>query len=225
MTLRPRLFLPALCALLVLGYWPGLVMAQGNCTIGNLNNPAGPPAGDIFLGHETYAYHVFPPDQCTCTEGGFIPLTVSQLLYFDSSQVPATFQVEALLLAADYNAATDCFLPGPIICSGTPMQVSVDVPGNLLVTAPVDSCPVQPFNEHYFLALKYTGDAPGFLVIDDQPQACTEYVERGNGWEDMFTFPGKTGGGKSIIFGDIVCGTLSVDTEQGTWGAIKSLYR
>ncbi len=225
MTLRPRLCLPALCVILALGFGSGPAMAQSDCTIGNLNNPAGPPAEDIFQGHETYAYHVYPPDQCGCTEGGFTPLAVSQLLYFDNTQVPATFQVEAMLLAADYEAATDCFLPGPVICNGPSLQITVTDQGQIRITAPVDGCPLQVFNEHYFLALKYTGDAPGFLVIDDQPQACTEYVERGSGWEDMFTFPAKTGGGKSIIFGDIVCGTLSVDAEQGAWGAIKSLYR
>jgi len=41
----------------------------------------------------------------------------------------------------------------------------------------------------------------------------------------MFTFPAKTGGGKSIVFGDIVCGALSVADEPQAWGKIKSLYR
>ncbi len=227
MTPRQKLYFAALFSLVVLiaGLGNSSALAQNTFTIGNLNDPVGPPAADIFLGHETYAYHVFPPEQCSCSEDGFTPLTVSQLLYFDDSQIPATFQVEALLLAANFDTGSNCFVPGPVICNGPPTQFTITNQGSSQVTAPFAACPVQVFNEHYFLALKYTGDVPGFLLIDDQPQECTEYVERGNGWEDMFTFPAKTGGGKSIIFGDIVCGTLSVDTEVGTWGAIKSLYR
>ena len=104
------------------------------------------------------------------------------------------------------------------------MTITIDTPGYHLVTAPVLGCPMQPFEDHYFLSLKYLGGAPAYLAIDDQPAACTEYIDRGDGWEDLFLF-GKTGGGKSIIFGDIVCGALSVDAEPDAWGSIKSLFR
>ena len=214
-----------LAPVLLLVFWSLPAAAQDSCTIGNLNDPAGPPAPDIFKANETYAYHVFPPEQCSCSEGGFIPTSVSQLLYFDTEQIPATFQVQAQLLAAVYDAGSGCYTPGVVICEGPPLQVTVTTTGVFQATAPFDLCPVQPFAEHYFLALKYTGYAPGYLVTDGLPQECTEYVDRGAGWEDMFFFPGKTGGGKSILFGDIVCDAYTVDNEQGAWGVIKSLYR
>jgi hypothetical protein len=49
-------------------------------------------------------------------------------------------------------------------------------------------------------------------------------LDRGQGWEDLFGFD-KTGGGKSIVFGDIVYATAVVPEETETWGSIKSLYR
>lgn len=220
---RPQTLLILTCAVLLLAL---PAAAQNSCTVGNTNDPLGPPATGIFMGNETYAFEVFPPSQCSCNEGGFLPLNVSQWLSFDANQVPANFTVRAQLLAAVPDpAGNGCFRPGGILCAGLPVQLTVSAPGPFLATAAFDTCAIQNFNAHYFLALEYTGNAPGSLLTDGQPQECIEYLNDGTGWKDMFFFPGKTGGGKSIIFGDIVCGAYAVDTEQNTWGTIKSLYR
>lgn len=220
-TCLPLLLLPCL---VLLGL-AGTLDAAGDCLVGNLNEPVGPPAPDIFQGHESYAYLVYPPDNCLCEQGGFTVQTITQVLYFDATQVPVTLQVQASLRLGVLDIGGTCWLPGPQVCLGPVIPVTITSPGFHWVTAPLPGCPMQPFGNHYFLSLQYLGGGPGFLAIDDAPQACTEYVERGLGWEDMFTFPAKTGGGKAIIFGDVLCGAMSVENQTGSWGSIKSLYR
>ena len=134
---RQRLLCLLLVGLLVLatftlaadgssGVWNGRLQPTADCQIGNLNDPVGEPVPDIFMGNEAYAFHVFPQDQCACSEGGFTMESVSQLLYFDSSQVPVTFQVEARLLAAIEDPTIGCWLPDQERCIGEIVTITID---------------------------------------------------------------------------------------------------
>ncbi len=205
--------------------WDRPAATTVHCQIGNLHDPVRLPGPELFQGEESYAFLVHPPEQCGCTEGGFTVETVAHLLYFEPDQVPALLQVQARLLEALPDLTGLCRLPGPDVCLGPPQTILVDQPGYFLVTVPMPGCPIQDFGQYYFLAMSYQGGSPARLAIDDQPQPCVEFIDRGNGWEDMFLIPDKTGGGKHILFGDVVCGALSVDEETGSWGSIKSLYR
>ncbi|MGD9546209.1 MAG: hypothetical protein AB7V45_01555 [Candidatus Krumholzibacteriia bacterium] len=215
----------ALAADLPAERWDHPAEATADCQIGNLNDAVGISGPELFTGNETFAYLVNPQDQCGCTEGGFTVETIYQLLYFEPQQVPALLQVVPRLLAVNLDPTTECMFPGPEVCLGQPVTILVEEPGYQLVTVPMAQCPLQWFDQPYFLSLGYEGGSPAFLAIDDQPAPCVEYVDRGFGWEDMFLIPDKTGGGKHILFGDVVCGALSVDNETGSWGSIKSLYR
>jgi len=232
-----RYFLPLIVLLLVFSSaaalaetgpyadWDGSTAANGDCQVGNLNDPVGPPAPDIFNGEESYAFHILPAEQCQCAEGGFKIESISMLLYFEEDQIPTTFEVRGSLLAAVFEPASDCWLPGPPLCQSDPLAMTIDTPGVHQVFVPVVDCEAYPLVDNFFLSLTYNGGGPAFLPIDDQPRPCTEYINRGAGWEDMFFFPGKTGGGKHIVFGDIVCSIPTVGADQNSWDAVKALYR
>jgi len=199
-------------------------LAQESCQIGNLNPPVGEPVPEIFQGEEAYAYHVYPPDQCACDEGGFALQTVSMLLYFTENQIPADLVVQGGLLGGVYDPSNDCWLPGETLQESQPTTVIVQEPGFFPVSVQVPIVDFYPFEGHYFLSMRYIGGAEALLAVDDQPMPCTEYINRGNGWQDLYDRD-KSGGGKVIVFGDIVCGVPTVAGESQTWGAIKSLYR
>ena len=112
-----------------------------------------------------------------------------------------------------------------LLCTSPPVNYSITDPGIVQVDVVMPGCPAEPFNNEYFLFLKYTGGGPGWLVTDNLPQACVEYVDFGLGWEDLFYFPDKTGGGKNVVWGDIICAPASIPEDSDSWGSIKSLYR
>lgn len=195
---------------------------EPDCTIGNLNQPAF-FAPNIFTGEEAFAYLVQPQEQCPFEGGHFSLLSVTQLLQFEQNQVPVTYQVEAAILDAVWDPGLGCWLPAGTIHASLPVAVTVDTEGIAAVTVLLDPL-ILPLGEFYFLSLRYQGTGQAQLVTDDQPAPCVEYIDRGQGWEDLFDF-GKTGDGKGVVFGDIVYATSTVPEETRTWGAIKSLYR
>lgn len=196
----------------------------GDFQVGNLNDPVGPPVPGIFMGEEAYAYHIYPADQCDCSQEGFQLESVSQFLFFDDQQFPLTLEVQGALLKADFDAANDCFVPGPLLHEGPIETVIVQDNGTAVIQANTPDCPGFPLEDHYFLVMRYFGGAEAQLVVDDQPQPCTEYINRGNGWFDLFDRD-KSGGGKVIVFGDIVCSPLSIGNTTTSWDGIKSLYK
>jgi len=196
----------------------------GDCQVGNLNPPVGPPAGGIFMGEEEYAYHIFPADQCNCSEEGFILESITQFLFFEPNQVPANLIVRGVLLKAVFDPSSGCWVPGPVLFEGPPENFIIDDNGPVVIQVPTPGAPVLPLADQYFLVLRYQGGAEAMLVVDDEPMPCTEFINRGSGWEDLFGRD-KSGGGKVIVFGDIVCSPLSVPNGNSTWGGIKSLYK
>ena len=222
---RVSVFLLALVAL------SGLVAAsasagpspRGDCLVGNLNDPVGEPVPNIYFGNETYAYLINPADQCACTEEGFVVESISQLVYFGPEQIPFDVTVKAYLLAAVWDNLTGCWVPGPILEESLPQTFQVDIPGTFLFNVPMDMTLGYELDVPYFLALHYAGGGPGMLVVDDQPASCTEFIDTGAGWEDLNT-RGRPGGGKIILWGDIVC-SVPVAAEDNTWSTIKALYR
>lgn len=203
-----------------------LVVNDADCQVGNLNDPVENVPG-IFLGNESYAYFIEPTATCGCNTPDFELLSVTQLLYFDEQQVPVTFTVEATLLGA--VRGVDCtFVPGPARCDPTPITYTIDQPGLFAVNVPTPGCGDFQLDKEYFLSLKYTGGGPASLAVDDEPAVCVEFIDYGEGWLDLSTFKvgvDKTGGGKAIVFGDIVCKEDGVAIETTTWGAVKGLYR
>ncbi len=195
-----------------------------DCQVGNLNPPVGPPVPDIFMGNETYAYHIIPGEQCSSNFDGFILESITQLLQFNIDQIPASLVVHPSLLMATFDTGSDCWVPGPSLYDGPSQTFNIDDNGiiNIQVTTP--DAPPLLLAENYFLALRYEGGALAQLVVDDDPQPCTEFINRGDGWEDLFGQK-RSGGGKVIVFGDIIFAPASVEVLPTTWDGIKSLYK
>ncbi|MCP4292985.1 MAG: hypothetical protein GY780_14260 [bacterium] len=196
----------------------------GDCQVGNLNPPVGPPVPDLFFGEEAYAYHVKPIDQCTSTEDGFILESVTQMLHFNTDQIPAVLIVKAALYSAQFDTPSGCWMPGITLYESMEETFTIADNGILNIQVPIASGPAYLLNDHYFLVMSYQGGAMAQLVVDDEPMPCTEFVNRGNGWQDL-NGRDKSGGGKVIIFGDIVFSPASVANTQSTWDGIKSLYK
>ena len=195
-----------------------------DCQVGNLNPPVGPPVPDIFMGDESYAYHIFPAEQCDSNDEGFILESITQLLHFNADQVPALLNVQPSLLEAVFDTGTDCWVPGPSIYDGPIQTFSIEDCGIITIETPTPDAPALFLADHYFLALHYSGNALAQLVVDDDPQPCTEFINRGSGWEDL-NGRKRSGGGKVIIFGDIIFAPASVNEISTTWDGIKSLYK
>ena len=192
--------------------------------IGNLNDPVNQVPG-IFNGNEAFAYYVYPPSQCQCEEGGFRLLSITQGLYFDDNQIPAVLNVRTVLFKAEVDPSTDFYVPGPVLAEGPVQTIVVQDNGSVLVAVPTEDPEAYPFDDHYFLALRYEGEAPGSLLVDDEPLPGIEYINTGNGWFDLYGWQQRAGGGKVIVYGDIVCSPLGVATEGQAWDGVKSLYR
>ena len=205
--------------------WDNHLEANGDCLVGNLNDPQGAPLAGYFDGHQMIAYFISPGSQCSCDEGGFKLESVNHLLYFDDQNVPASLAVRAGLLAAEYDAASGTWVPGHILCESTPVIIPIDQVGLQQVQVPTADCEALPLDDNYFLFLAYEEGVPAALAVDGFPEPGIEYLDRGNGWEDMFYFPDKSGGGKHIVWGDILCSAPVVPADQDSWGSIKAMYR
>ncbi len=197
--------------------------ARTDCQVGNLNNPVPPPVPDIFQGLQEYAYFIYPPDQCSCPDNGFMIENVNMWLHFDPNMIPVSFVVRGGLREAVWDPAADCYVPGDVICMSDETVYQIDDPGEYLITVETPQCPCVIFNERYFLVMEYLDAFPANLVIDDDPQPCIEYLYEGGVWQDMFGM--KAAGGKTIVWSDIVCCDPGTDSAPSTWGSIKSLYR
>ncbi len=200
------------------------VVLSGDYQVGNLNAPGSAPVPGIFMGEEEYAYHILPAEQSDCSEDGFILESITQLLFFEENQVPVTLMVQAALLKADFDPSSDCWVPGPVLYDSPQEIIMITDNGPATIKVLTPGIPVFPLEEHYFLVLRYQGGSEALLVVDDQPMACTEFINRGNGWEDLYGRD-KSGGGKVIVFGDIVCAPMAVPTVENNWDRIKSLYK
>ncbi len=196
----------------------------GDCQVGNLNPPVAPPAPDIFMGDETYAYHILPAEPCQGNENGFILESISQLLDFNIDQVPADLIVQPALLVADFDSVSGCWVPGAPLYDGPVQTFEIFDSGIFTVQTPTPDAPALLLADHYFLALRYSGNAMAQLVVDNDPQPCIEFINRGAGWEDLFGQK-RSGGGKVIVFGDIVFAPASVGQTTTTWDGVKSLYK
>lgn len=218
---RPLAPLFVLAAVLCAATAPAQEFAP-DCTIGNLNQPA-LYAPNIFQGDEAYAYLVHPGEFCAFEGGHFSLLSVTQFLHFEDQQLPVTLVVEASIMEAVFDSGLGCDVPGETLHASVPLALRVEQVGEFPVTVQLDPF-ILPLDRSYFLSLRYLGGGPGQLVTDDMPAPCVEFIDRGQGWEDLFNFD-KTGDGKGIVFGDVVYATQTVPEETETWGAIKSLYR
>ncbi|MCP4570983.1 MAG: hypothetical protein GY838_01400 [bacterium] len=217
----------ALVVLAALAMTIGAAVAQTqdftpDCTVGNLNQPA-LFAPNIFTGEEAFAYLIEPSGLCQFEGGHFSLMNVTQLLSFEDQQLPATLQVEAAIMEARWDDSFGCLLPGETLHASIPVTRRVETVGIFGVTVELDPL-ILPLDEPYFLSLRYMGGSPASLVTDDLPLPCVEFIDRGQGWEDLFTFD-KNGDGKAIVFGDVVYATSTVPESDSTWGAVKSLYR
>ncbi len=201
-----------------------MVAPTADCIVGNTNAPGLPPVDDVFHGREKYAYLIFPEEECNCTEDGFKLEAVHQMLDFTMDQTPSEFVVSAGLMTAIVDGTTGCLIPGDLLFLSPPVNMVVLDDGLFEVNVPTPNSEIYPQNDHYFLVLFYDGLTEGQLVIDNDPRACTEFVERGNGWEDL-NLIAKSGGGKMIVWGDVICAPLTVDTERSSLDSIKCLYR
>lgn len=223
------LFLMAASALAGAGYErPDTYIPNGDCLVGNLNPPIGPSYPDVFMGNESYAYYFNPSQGCSCPEDYFRLDTISMMVDFSEEQLPQTLVITPAMYSAVIDPGSGCLIPGVALCVGPDVTFVVNTPGIQTFTLPVTSCGPFPMVGDYFLTLNYMGGGPANLPVDDMPQACVEYINTGAGWADLFgtkSSDEKTGGGKLIVFGDIICVTSTVDVEQSTWGSIKGLYR
>ncbi len=227
LTLLVVVLVVAIPFLALAGNVPGFnfeTILDSDCQVGNLNPPGAPPVPGIFTGNESYAYHIYPADQCDCVEEGFVLEAITQYLYFEDEQIPAAFFVQGSLLKAEFDASIGCWVPGPLLYQGPREVFTIVESGQATIQVLTPGIPAFPLADHYFLVLEYLGCSQALLVVDDEPMPCTEFINRGNGWEDLFNYD-KSGGGKIIVFGDIVCSPLAVSTTTSTWDGIKSLYR
>jgi hypothetical protein len=201
----------------------GAAGAKADCVLGNPNPPAGSVPG-FFTGDEQYWYLIYPPEQCSCEEG-FLLESVTMLLEFDASMLPANFEVVAELGDAVWDDNSQCFVPGEPLCVSSPVSFFIDVPGIYELTVPMDQCQCAHMNYHYFIGLNFLSGFSANLVIDEFPEPCVNWNRKlGGGWEDLFNWLIKTGG-KVIIWGDVICCPLVIPNEPDTWGNVKSLYR
>ncbi len=203
----------------------GVAMGQPIFQVGNLNPPEPPAVPDVHLGLESYAYLFYPPDFGDCSSGGFRLEAVHMLLEFTPEQVPVTFHAAGGLISADWDSALDMFVPGGQLCEGQPFDFHFTEPGQYEIILPVQgACGCQPFNEHYFLSVKYFDQFGADLPTDGQPEAGVVFINNSGNWIDMIGL-GKTAGGKVIIWGDLVCCDPPIGNDMGTWSGIKGLYR
>ncbi|PIV82183.1 hypothetical protein COW53_00215 [bacterium CG17_big_fil_post_rev_8_21_14_2_50_64_8] len=199
--------------------------AAGVCTMGNLNPPAY-YIGDWIWGAESYKY-LFDAEQplCSTCNGGFKVETVHFYMQFGVEDVPVTFGCAVDFEETIWDEATQCFLPGPVICESPGYTVTIDQAGMYDIALPLPTdCACAYFGYKYALGMNILtafDSYPG-AVTDATPVGCTSFNNYGAGWFDLldFGFPGEL-----IMFGDIVCCENPVDDQNDTWGGVKSLFR
>ncbi len=216
--------IPRILIVLAMLLTASIVMAQPIMPVGNLNPPVPPAVEFLHTGLETYAYLIYPPEQASCSQGGFELLDVNMYLELTPGQVPVSFHAAGGLIQADWDHSIGQFVPGQPLCEGPQFFFHFDEPGLYTITVPMDlTCGCQIFDEHYFLTLEYLDPFEANLPTDGQPAPGIVYNDKGAGWVDMIGL-GKTAGGKVIIWGDLVC-CDPVANAEGSWGGIKTLYR
>ncbi len=194
-----------------------------DCEVGNAN-PAFWAITDWVWGAESYAFVFNPATQgCGCG-AGFEVQTVHFLLQFAADDVPATFDASAGMEEAVWDATLGCWLPGPQVCLSNAYTVTINDPGIYDIALPV-TCDCAFMDYEYTVSFnlltEFTDGRPD-AITDDIPLACTSWNDYGAGWEDLNSF-GFPGGIK--VWADVACCGQPVDTEKGTWGGVKSLFR
>jgi hypothetical protein len=198
--------------------------ALGDCMIGNLNPPVLPSVDGIVTGNEAFAYFVYPLEQCSCSEGGFLLEMIHMMLELLPHQVPAAFQAYGALHEAVYDPTTGCWLPGDMIYAGPPTDFDIQEPGVYEIGLPTPGAVCLQLDNYYFLVVHFLTPLEAGLVEDGLPAPCIAYNDKGAGWVDLDGVK-RTAAGKTIIWGDMICCLPPIGSETPTWGAVKTLYR
>ncbi len=200
--------------------------ASGACQVGNLNAPAY-AITDWIWGQETYKY-LFDADQagCVACPAGFQVETVHFFMQFGADDVPVSFDCSVDFEETIWDETLGCFLPGAVISQSPAYTVTIDAAGMYDIALPMDSAnsPCAYFGYKYAIGMNFLTafDSLPDAITDGVPVGCTSYNDYGMGWYDLldFGFPGEI-----VMFADIVCCENPVETEDSTWGEVKSLFR
>lgn len=192
------------------------------CQIGNLNAPAW-LLGNFLLPPEQYKLVIRPWLTCPQCPIGIAVTRIHVILH--------TQEACDVTIGLDVDQAAKiepgCYGPGLEWCNTGLLTASMPDSG-LWDVSLYTSCPCLKWGKVYTLSLTIddfnctTGTVPD-LVTDGTPTLCTNWNNYGTGWFDLLqewpSWPGNL-----IIFAEANCCTDPVPMEQGTWGAIKSLY-
>lgn len=206
--MRSRNLAPILAVLIVVA--AGGLFAQQVCQIGNLNDPVLPVPNLIQGGEQTFAYLVHPVEQCPCSEGFVQIQNVSMWLQFEPWMIPMNFFVRAGIQRAAFDAAIDQWHPAGYYFEGITVPVEVFDPGLFLLNIPTPEARWMDVNEYYFLTVTFRSPLEANLAADgfDLPGISYMSPDGGETWIDLFGFD-KTSGGTPIIWGDVLCGTMT----------------
>jgi hypothetical protein len=196
------------------------------CQVGNLN-PMAWLIGDWISGNEGYKYHFFPRPQCPCPVGFHLEMVYIKL-NFGPEDVPSVFDVYVDLEEAVWNDLAGCWYPGPEVCTSEVHTVQIDTAGVWDIGIPIgDQCPCASKHYQYLLSFHIVTQFPPTqrpdATSDEFPVGCTSWNDLGFGWMDVvqeFGWPGEI-----LIWGDVECCELPVQSETDSWGTVKSLYR
>lgn len=195
-------------------------LAQEFCSIGNLNDPVGPPVPGIVQGRKAVAYLVVPDDDCGCPDPAVKLQSVFMALNFSPAQVPQQFQVHAGIRPAEPIPGTNSFKPGHWYYESATVDVLVQAPGPFLLQAPAVNARWMNMDQPYFLTITFDTPLDANIMVDGDDQPGIAWISPdGHDWLDMYDGQiDKTSGGKTIIWGDVLCGTESAGGPAGVSG-------
>ena len=218
---------------LPVGEMPGMVEVEGvtgiaaydTCDVGNLNPPVY-AITDWLYGNEGYKVYV-DPWSCPCPAPERVkPLWVTMYVYaYDTIPTCGAFQMQADVQLA--GGTPSCPVPvDNTVCTSAVYNVTIPGAGLWFIELPVEDCPLM--DGPFFISWWFLNDGgclPGPLTVvtDNVPINCDSYIDYRGYWEDLvvdYGFPGVI-----LMWATVECSEESVATEQGTWGAIKSMYR
>jgi hypothetical protein len=212
---RARTILIALAAALA-----AAAVANQFCSIGNLNDPVGPPVPGIVQGKRAVAYLVIPDNQCGCADPSVQLQRIFMGLHFDTGQVPQQFQVHAGIRPAVPIPGTNSYKPGHWYYESATVGVFVQEPGPFLLEAPAVNARWMTMDQPYFLTITFDSPLDANIMVDGDDQPGIAWISPdGSDWFDMYDGQlDKTSGGKTIIWGDVLCGTESAEGPAGVPG-------
>jgi len=195
-------------------------LAQEFCSIGNLNDPVGAPVPGIVQGKKAIAYFVVPDNDCGCPDPAVQLQRVFMALHFSPAQVPQQFQVHAGIRPAEPIPGTNHYKPGHWYYESAPVNVFVQAPGPFLLQAPAINARWMNMDQPYFLTITFDTPLNANIMVDGDDQPGIAWISPdGNDWIDMYSGQlDKTSRGKTIIWGDVLCGAESADGPAGVPG-------